>query len=158
MKNSPNINIERVNPEDKELINLIAQWYYEEWKIPVLNTEQKLGAFPKEEIPFHIIIKENNIPIATGGLHTHVGLLDVLPEYKKYKHWVAVIYTIPEKRGNGYGGMLCNFIEKMAKEFRLTKLHLCTFTAENLYLRLNWKPLNRITYKEHKTVVMEKEI
>ena len=56
----------------------------------------------------------------------------------------------------GFGTMLLNQIEHCAKERGLTKIYLYTFTAESLYRRCGWKELDRVMYKDHDTVIMEK--
>jgi len=158
MINKEHITIEKVNPSDTKLIQLIAEWYHQEWNIPATTTTQKINSFKENSIPLQIVVKENNIPIATGGIYTHVGLLDVFPEYKKYNYWLALVYTVPEKRNHGIGALLCNALEEQAKRYGIEKLFLFTYTAEKLYLKLNWTPIERFIYKENDTVIMEKNL
>jgi GNAT superfamily N-acetyltransferase len=77
----------------------------------------------------------DNIPIATGRLYNHVGLLDKQPKFKIYKHWLALVYTVSEYRRKGYGALLCNYIQQHAKEMVLKEIFLFTHTAESLYKR-----------------------
>ncbi|MDN5200229.1 GNAT family N-acetyltransferase [Fulvivirgaceae bacterium BMA10] len=160
MKSKNNIDIKKIDPQDKPLMELIASWYYKEWSIPIDNTLKSLNEFKKQGFPFQLVIKENNIPVATatGGLYRKVGLHHVFPQYQKYGPWIALLYTIPEKRGQGLGAVLCKSIEEMALELEFKKIYLYTFTAERLYLRLNWQPIKRIVYRAHDTVIMKKEL
>lgn len=154
------LTIERVNPADLELIEQIAAWYYLEWKIPPEKTIQRISKFKKKGFPFHIIIKKDGQPIATGGLYTDdgMGLPTLMPAYRnKYEPWIALLYTIPKIRGKGLGGMLTGIVEGMGVELGYTTQYLYTFTAEPLYLRLGWKVIERLTYNGHEnTVLMQK--
>lgn len=152
--------IERVDPADIELITQIADWYYQEWKIPAEKTILRISKFKKKGFPFHIIIKKEGKPIATGGLYTDdgMGLPTLMPAYrKKHEPWVALLYTLPEVRGKGLGAILTTIVEEMGVELGYTTQYLYTFTAEPLYLRLGWEVIERLTYNGHEnTVVMRK--
>jgi GNAT superfamily N-acetyltransferase len=152
------ITIARVHADDDQSIDLIANWYASEWTIPIQTTVDRLKTFDSTGIPLHIIVKENDIPVATGGIYTDngVGLLRVKPEYKVYPHWLSLVYTLPEKRGTGIGTILCSNLEEIAQAAGLHKLHLYTNTPTKLYLRRQWKPIERINYQNQDTVIMEK--
>ena len=89
-------------------------------------------------------MKLNDVPIATGGMHNHVGLLDKEPRFKQYKNWLALVYTIPGKRQQGFGASICEYIERLSKDRGLKELFLFTDTAERLYTRLGWNELERL--------------
>ena len=86
----------------------------------------------------------DNIPIATGGLYNHVGLLDREPRLKIYKNWLALVYTKPDNRGKGLGALICGHIQDYSKDLGLKELYLFTHTAENLYKRLSWQQIERL--------------
>ena len=154
------LTFERVDPSDHYLIEIIAEWYNLHWKIKPSITIERLKNFEPIGIPCHYIVKKEAVPVATGGLYTDdgVGLLKVFPEYKKIPYWISLVYTLPEHRGQGIAAYLCKNIELYAKQHGLSKLNLYTNTAEKIYLRECWKPLERIWYKEADTVIMEKEL
>jgi len=155
------LTIERVNPDDIELIELIANWYYQEWKIPTEKTIQRISKFKKKEFPFHIIVKKEGQPIATGGLYTDdgMGLPTLMPDYRnRYEPWVALLYTIPKVRGKGLGAILTSIVEEMGVELGYTTQYLYTFTAEPLYIRQGWEVIERLTYNGHENTVLMRKI
>jgi GNAT superfamily N-acetyltransferase len=153
-----NIDYHIINDSDKNLIETIAEWYLQEWNIPKATTFERLSNFLNDSIPFQILMSVNNIPIATGGIYKHVGLLDHQPQFKKYTPWLALVYTMPANRNKGYGALLCKEIETVAKELGLNELFLFTHTAESLYKRLDWQLLDRIELDGRSIVIMKKEL
>src|SRR4051812_5806962 len=95
----------KILPSDHQSINLIAGWYSHEWNIPEETTFQKLSTLPETDI--HYLVYANGEAVATGGLHTQVGLLHTHPEFVLYGPWLALVYTPAEHRNNGYASALC---------------------------------------------------
>jgi GNAT superfamily N-acetyltransferase len=153
-----NISFQKVTPYDKKLIDLIADWYLQEWNIPKEQTIQKISSFPVDSIPFQIVMTIDDVPIATGGIYDHVGLLDREPRFRIYRPWLALILTIPEYRNLGYGKLLCEKIQDISKDLGLKEIFLFTHTAESLYKRLNWQELERINLNDRHIVVMKKNL
>jgi GNAT superfamily N-acetyltransferase len=98
----------------------------------------------------------DGVPISTGGLYHHVGLLDKAPHLKVYKHWLALVYTIPKQRNQGYGALICQRIQHHSKSIGIDKLYLFTDTAERLYRRLGWAEIESLSIDSRNIVVMEK--
>jgi GNAT superfamily N-acetyltransferase len=151
-----NISFKIVESNDLKTIHLIADWYLNEWHIPKEKTIQQFSYFSSNTVPFQLIMFLNDMPMATGGIYNHVGIVDIVPRFKAYKNWLALVYTTTENRGKGYGTMLCNEIEAHSKAIGIEELHLFTHTAESLYKRLDWQELERLTLKEKDIVVMNK--
>lgn len=147
-----------VKSGDKQTIELIANWYLSEWNIAKDITIQKLSNFPENAVPFQVLMTIDDIPVATGGICEHVALLDREPRFKMYTPWLALVNTTKENRGKGYGALLCEKIQSMAKERGLKELFLFTHTAESLYKRLNWEQLERIELGGKNIVVMKKQL
>lgn len=152
------IDFKRITPADTALIDLIADWYFEEWSIDKATTVERLKSFPNNGIPFQLVTTLNGSPIATGGVYHHVGLLEAIPRLKEFEPWLALVYTMPEYRGKGYGAMLCEEIQARTKTLGTKELYLFTHTAESLYKRLGWEQLERITLKGKDIAVMKKEL
>lgn len=142
-------------PDDYEQIERIAGWYQSEWNIPEDATHTRTTQLSKERNELQVLMYVNNEPVATGGIYTHVGLLDREPRFKVHKHWLALVYTKTEHRGKGYGAQLCEYLQGYAKEQGLNELYLFTHTAESLYLRLGWQETERLVLGGKEIVVMK---
>ena len=125
-----------IRPDDNKNIELIADWYLSEWNIPIQTTIEKIKKLSADDYEFQVLMTLDNKPIATGGLYNHVGLLDKEPRLKIYKNWLALVYTTPENRSQGFGALICRHIENHSKDLGLKDIYLFTHTAENLYKRL----------------------
>ena len=91
-----------VNPNDEKIIELISDWYLSEWNIPKGKTIKRLKSFSKDSSQFQVLMTLHNVPIAAGGLYNHVALLDKEPRFRIYKNWLGLVYTIPDKRHQGF--------------------------------------------------------
>jgi GNAT superfamily N-acetyltransferase len=149
---------QKINATDHAEIGIIAKWYEQQWQIPVTTTRNKLSHLSAANGEFHLMMRLDGRPIATGGISTHVGLLDKMPEFRKYQHWLALVYTLPEQRGKGYGASLCTRIQNHAAALGLRELYLFTDTAEALYARLGWQPLERLALGSRNIVIMHKSL
>ncbi len=152
------IKFQQLTGDDEAFIKLIAGWYFSEWNIATSTTEHQLSTFPTEGIPFQVVMNLNDVPVATGGVYEHVGLLDREPRLKIYGPWLALVYTKNEYRNLGYGAKLCNYIESVCSSNGLKEYFLFTHTAESLYKRLGWQQVERITLNGKDIVVMRKTI
>jgi GNAT superfamily N-acetyltransferase len=144
-----------LQPNDRQTFELIAGWYVSEWNIPVDKTINRLPEITADSSQFQVVMTLNDLPVATGGIYNHVGIVDKEPRFGVYKNWLALVYTIPAHRKKGYGASICHFIQDHAKSLGLDTLHLFTDTAERLYERLGWKAIERVAMGERSVVVME---
>ena len=147
-----------VNPNDEKIIELISDWYLSEWNIPKDKTIKRLKSFSKDSSQFQVLMTLHNVPIATGGLYNHVGLLDKEPRFRIYKNWLGLIYTIPDKRHQGFGALICDYIQNYSKKRGVVEMFLFTDTAERLYTRLGWNVLERLSLNKRNIVVMKKQL
>lgn len=152
------ISYQKISATDKDLVKLIADWYFTEWGIDKVTTINRLSEFPDNSVPFQLVMKLDGLPIATGGIYNHVGLLDAVPRLKSLQPWLALVYTIPQQRKKGYGALLCEEIQTQSKSIDINELFLFTHTAEPLYKRLGWKQLERVYLKDKDIAVMKKEL
>ncbi len=148
----------KVRSNENNFIELIAEWYLNEWDIPIEQTSKRLANIPNDDVIFQLLLLKNNEPVATGGLYNKINLLKVHPKFLKFKPWVALLYTPPKNRNRGFAEKLLFKIEDIANELGFKELYLHSFTAERLYLKNKWIAFDRVEYKEHITAVMKKEI
>jgi len=153
-----NIEFHKVLPNDPVTASLIAGWYLAEWKIPFEKTIDNLKIITTEQLQFQIIMTVNGIPVSTGGIYHHVGLLDKEERFKIHGYWLALIYTIPEKRRLGYGASICKYIERHSKDMGIGTIYLYTDTAVRLYNSLGWTTIENLSLGERNITVMKKNI
>jgi len=154
--NHPGISFELITPGNTSRIALIAEWYASEWNILQETSYEKLMQLPSGNSQFQVVMLLNGLPVASGGVYNHVGILDKVPHLNAHKHWLALVYTLPEFRQRGYGAILCDYIQEHARILGLKELHLFTHTAESLYRRLLWEPTERLRIGAKEIVVMKK--
>lgn len=153
-----NIKYKIINFSDINHIDKIAEWYFTEWNIPKVNTIKSLS----EKIPNHVIFQTlmtaDNTAIGSGGLYYKVGIQNRIQKFKNYVPWIALMYTEPAVRGQGYGEKLLKTIELEAIRKGFTKVYLFTHTAESLYKRNGWSQIDRYQIDGKNIVIMKKEI
>ena len=132
-----NIKYQIIPPDDNENITLIADWYLTEWNIPIQTTIEKNKNLSEDNYEFQVLMTLDNKPIATGGLYNHVGLLDKEPRLKIHKNWLALVYTKPDDRGKGFGGLICNHIQDLSKDFGLKEIYLFTRYSRK-FIQATW--------------------
>lgn len=152
------IKFQILRPNDQATFQLIAGWYLSEWRIPRDKTIQKLHTIAADNSQFQILMTLEGTPISTGGLYDHVGLLDKEPRLKIYKNWLALVYTVPDKRHKGYGALICKHIQEQSKSLGVDTIYLFTDTAESLYKRLGWTEMERLAMGDRNVVLMKKEL
>lgn len=158
MQITTGIKFQLITPKDNKNISLIADWYLGEWNIPIETTVQKIKKLSKDNNELQILLAYDNLPVSTGGLYSHVGLIDRVPRLNIYKNWLALVYTKPGKKGKGIGALICNPIKKHAKNLGLKEIYLFTHTAENLCLKPGWQALEQLELSGKDIVVMKKEL
>ncbi len=151
-----NIELHKLLPGNTGLIHQIADWYLEEWKIPVEKTIRNLEAVTACNDQIQVVLLLNEIPVATGGVYHHVGLLDRVPRLNTHRHWLALVYTIREHRNKGLGAALCRYLEDYYRDQGEASLALFTDTAERLYARLGWEVMERLETGGRNLAVMQK--
>ncbi len=158
MKIQPVITFHDVNPNDKEIIELLAQWYLEEFETPVKRTYRRLTDRSGEDLIFHLIVKKEDNIVAAGGLYKLVRFTNTFPQFKSIKPWVGLIYTVKDHRGQGIGTRLMKEIEDRARLLGIPDIYLYTFSAESLYINCGWEEYRRVEYKGFDTVIMKKKL
>ena len=50
----------RLNSEDNDLIGQLADWYFDEWSIPRINTIGRLANQPNDDVLFQLVLTKDN--------------------------------------------------------------------------------------------------
>jgi GNAT superfamily N-acetyltransferase len=153
--NMDNLTLKLVETTDEALIDQIAVWYHQEWSIPVQKTKNNLKLICSDHAQMQAVLFAAGIPVATGGIYHHVGLLDLEPRFKVHPHWLALVYTIPQYRQRGYAARLCNYLRNVCLRRNIENLHLFTDSAEAMYLKLGWQVVERLNVKERNLAIMQ---
>lgn len=150
------IKINRLKSNDIDQIIKIANWYHTEWQTPIEKTIDRLTNQSDGDIIFQLTISIEDEIVGTGGLCNNVNIFNFCKSLINYRPWLSLFYIDKEFRNMGLGTILLDKIEQYAKEFKLSKIYLYTFTAESLYKHCGWKVIQRVTYKNHDTAIMSK--
>jgi GNAT superfamily N-acetyltransferase len=143
----------------REVIPVIAKWFYQEWPYLYPNRtlsdiEQAIeGKKIKNKILTTLVAFEGEILLGTVSLKIHdMNIrLDLTP-------WLAGLYVEEHWRRQGIGTALVNAIEQKAKAISIRRLYLYTLKSEGFYIRLGWRVKERTEYHGFQVPIMEKEI
>lgn len=152
---NPTIHIHTLQSTDSPLMELVAGWYLDTWKIPVEKTLRHLGEVTAAPSQMQVVLFEGDVPIATGGVYHQVGLLDREPRLRIHPHWLALVYTVPAYRNQGFGAQVCRHLQSRCQEIGIASLHLFTDSAESLYTSLGWNVLERIETAGRNLTIMQ---
>jgi len=151
-------NYQIITELDDSLKKMVAEWYNEEWQIPLVNTLALLDKITGDAAQVHVVLMVDDRPVATAGLHNSVGIMAYYPELSELKNWLALVYTVPSERKKGYATLLCEYLEAVARQKRLPSLHLFTHTAEDLYRSLQWTTTRHLHHGTKKIALMQKRL
>lgn len=151
----PGVQLHVLQSGDTSLIQLIAEWYFTEWHLPIDAAKNFLRAICDDPGQVQVVLLAGGLPVATGAICRHVGLQDRVPRLAGYGPWLARVYTLPEHRGKGYGEKICRYLQSAAGELRVSRLYLFTDTAERLYTKLGWEVMERLETGGRALAVMQ---
>lgn len=158
MGEQPIITFHNVNHNDEKVIELLAQWYLEEFETPIERTYSRLKDQSGEDLIFHLIAKKRDEIVSAGGLYNQVRFTNTFPRFKSIKPWVGLVYTHEDYRKQGIGFRLMQKIEERARQLEIPEIFLYTFSAESFYNNCGWEEYDRVEYKGFDTVIMKKTL
>lgn len=147
-----------VSDQDSEWIEQCAQWYWEEWNIPISRTRQQLQRFPNEAVLNVWGATLDGIPLGVASLYRQVGLHNRIGKYQDLGPWLALFYIRSSLRGKGWGSRFIQFVEAESARNGHAELFLYTDTAESLYRREGWTEYERATVGGRDLIVMRKKL
>jgi GNAT superfamily N-acetyltransferase len=155
----PNITIDYL-ANHPELAEELARFSWNEW--PSIY-EHRGQTFADALSKYQERTNVDSIPLALvafaeGKLVGTVSLkdddLDIRPEIK---HWLGGLFVVPEWRGRGVGSVLMRQAVEEARRLKVPRLFLWTSSAEGLYLKLGWQPVERTDYCGTRIVIMQND-
>lgn len=118
-------------------LDTVAAWNYAEWSKAMGNSLQDsvdwfrtIIVAPSEEC---VIAEHGKDVIGMASLVDHD--LDERPDLL---HWLASVYVDPDFRKAGVAKALVKAVEREAAQREMSRIHLYTNTAEQLYSGLGW--------------------
>ena len=93
---------------DNEAIKMIGGWYENEWGIAREKSRDNILQAIKDEQQFQVLLSVDGRPVSTAGMYRRVSIVEKVPELGRYGNWLALVYTVPEYRGQGLGELICN--------------------------------------------------
>ncbi len=147
----------RIEPlaDHPELFPILAEWENAEWGhlMPDVSIEDLAAAFARRA-------NRDRVPM------TFVGLLDEefvstaslverdLPPRADLSPWLAIVRTLPQQRGRGFGSALVRAVMDKAFHLGHDRLYLYTPDQQDFYARLGFRPLETMAYRGETITIM----
>jgi GNAT superfamily N-acetyltransferase len=138
----------------------VAEWIFKQWGWH--NPANTLQAYEdrfrrdlnRSALPLTLIALYDDLqPVGTARLVFND--LSIRPELSP---WLAAVYVIPERRGQGAGSLLVQRAEDVAARLGVPRLYLFTPDQEAFYARLGWVVFENMVFKDDAVVIMHKDL
>jgi predicted N-acetyltransferase YhbS len=138
-----------------QFLPIVAGWHHDEWGYirPGDTVEAREERLKTEcghlQIPTTIVAVENGEPLGSVSL-----LEDDMDTHKHLSPWLASLFVVTRKRGQGIGAKLVMRLIEEARNLRVARLYLYTPSAEKFYARLGWSLVERAHYAGKPAIIM----
>lgn len=146
--------------KNPEVLNMIANWYYEEWdnKVPGRTIEFVINnlnnSLRSQSVQNVIIAKDRNDYI--GAAEIKIREMDIYPE-KEF--WIGGVYVKESYRGCGIASKLVKKTLNYAQLYGVKRIYLQTNNLDGgLYKRVGFFPINYVKYNGGDVVIMEAKL
>ena len=145
------------------LIGTIAAWLHQEWRsFYPSETEAQIAVelethLNRDRLPLTIVaLEESPQPKLIGTVTLMHGKTEAPPEYADWSPWLASLYVIPEKRGEGIGRLLVQRALEEADRLKLSLVYLWTEQTElmNWYQRQGWQTIAQTKFQQQPVQIM----
>ena len=141
-----------------DLLPVVAKWAHEEfWSYSGKSLEETQHLFTPARragwLPRTFVLLEADTPAGTASIVEHD--LESRPQWTP---WLAAVVVDRSMRGRGHSSTLVRFIENFARENGVDTLWLFTWSAEGVYAKLGWRPVERLEQNGHEVVVMNRTL
>jgi GNAT superfamily N-acetyltransferase len=141
-----------------DLVPIVAKWSHEEFWIyagrTLEETQRLFTPVPRSGwLPRTFVLLAGGTPVGTASIVEHD--LDIRPQLTP---WLASLVIDRAARGRGHSRTLVRFIEDFARRNGVATLWLFTWSAEQLYAKLGWRPAERLQRNGREIVVMRRNL
>jgi predicted N-acetyltransferase YhbS len=142
--------------DHSELAPLLAAWHHHEWAalMPEWSLEQAVaelrGHTGRRQIPTTFVALESGDLLGSASL-----LAADLPGWGHLSPWLASVFVVPERRGQGIGKRLVVRAVVEARELGVPTVYLFTAGQKAYYERLGWTVLERTRHHQAVVAIME---
>jgi GNAT superfamily N-acetyltransferase len=142
-----------------EFIPALARWHHAEWSYlrpgdaVEARTTRLRAACGRGEIPTVVVAFSGGTLFGSAMLIAHDmdTRMDLTP-------WLAGVFVAPDQRRRGVGSALIGRVIECAAALGVKRLYLYTPGAEQMYSRLGWSAVERVSYRGADVVLMSYDI
>ena len=80
-----------------------------------------------------------------------------LPGFEPWNPWLASLFVLPQHRGRGVAAFLVREAEKMLRQNGIRTAYLFTESAQGLFFKLGWQPVEETFCHGHPVTIFKKE-
>ncbi len=146
--------------ENEQALPIVAEWYFMEWGYlkecnSLVRVKESLSDYLNtDKIPLLVLAAEAGEILGAAQLKYREMTI-----YPDKEHWLGGVYVAKSHRGESIAEAIIARIISLAEQLGVSKLYLQTEHLDGgLYSRLGWKPIEKVTYRGLRVLVMEREL
>jgi GNAT superfamily N-acetyltransferase len=145
--------------ERPDLLPLVAEWGHATWghlspgDTAAKRAERLKRHLQVDAVPTTVVaLDAAGVPVGSAGLLAH----DI--EGDPRGPWLASVYVVPERRGEGFGKAVVGAIEASAARAGIELLYLFTPDKMGFYASLGWTAIESLHHRGEHITVMTKRL
>lgn len=145
--------------ERPDLLPLLAEWGHATWghlspgDTAAKRAERLKRHLQVDAVPTSVVaLDAAGVPVGSAGLLAH----DI--EGDPRGPWLASVYVVPERRGEGFGKAVVGAIEASAARAGIELLYLFTPDKMGFYASLGWTAIESLDHRGEHITVMTKRL
>jgi GNAT superfamily N-acetyltransferase len=143
-----------------DAVDAIGRWHFELWgHVDPGGTVESWTARlrrwrTRDQVPTIYVAVDGDVAVGSTSLVEHDMTI-----HRDLTPWVAGVYVVPERRGEGIGSALVRHVVAKAAEMGIARLYLYTGprTANGFYKRLGWREIRTDFYEGAAVSIMQTE-
>ena len=145
--------------ERPDLVPLVAEWGHATWghltpgATAAKRAERLKRHLQIDAVPSTVVaLDAAGVPVGSAALLAH----DI--EGDPRGPWLASVYVVPERRGEGFGKAVVSAIEASAARAGIELLYLFTPDKMSFYASLGWTAIESLDHRGEHITVMTKRV